>query len=144
VSGALAGERALLVQVKRLAAGMLADLSAAYGDGIRDQQEVLGHTADVIIHAYAIESGIARAEKIGASGGRNASVALDAARVFASDAADRVVHSAKQIEKSLSADRRTTSIRERLAPIADYPGVDTVAARRRIADAVIAEGRHPF
>jgi hypothetical protein len=31
-----------------------------------------------------------------------------------------------------------------IARLAEFDGVDTVAARRRIADAVIAAGKHPY
>jgi alkylation response protein AidB-like acyl-CoA dehydrogenase len=143
-SGPLGAERDLLATIKELAALMLADVSAAYGDAIRDRQEILGHTADVIIQAYALESGILRAEKIASSGGSQADVALDIARVFASDAADRVVHSAKQVARALAADGRASSMSDALAAAVVFEGVDTIAALRRIADAVVVRGGHPF
>ena len=62
--------------------------------------------------------------------------------VFVADAADRIVHSAKQVASALGEAGAAT--RERIAPVAAYPGVDTVAARRRIADAVFQAGQHPF
>jgi hypothetical protein len=31
-----------------------------------------------------------------------------------------------------------------IARLTEFDGVDTVAARRRIADAVIASGKHPY
>jgi hypothetical protein len=31
-----------------------------------------------------------------------------------------------------------------ISAVAGHPGVDAIAARRRIADAVIRAGRHPF
>ena len=64
------------------------------GDDVRDEQEVLGQIADVVIEAYAVESAAARAEKLRATRGADAAdPALDSVRVYVTDAADRVVHS---------------------------------------------------
>jgi len=61
--GLLSTERGVLARIKSLAVGMLTEAAMLYGDTIRDQQEILGHVADVVIEAYAIESAAARAER---------------------------------------------------------------------------------
>ncbi len=143
--GALSAERALLGRIKQLALAMLRDVSAAYGDTVKEEQEVLAHVADVVIECYAIESAVARSEKLHAvRPGDVASAALDVARVYASDAADRAASSARQVARTLEASARRPSFAEALAFVAGYAGVDTVAARRRIAGTVVAAGRHPF
>ncbi len=142
-SSPLLAEHTLLGQAKRLALVLLAEASAAFGSTVKDEQELLAHVSNIVIDVYAIESGLARAEKIGARGGELAPLAVDAVRVFASDAADRMVHAAKQVARAL-AGRSSGGAAELIAAVAAHPGVDTVAARRRIADAVIRAGRHPF
>jgi alkylation response protein AidB-like acyl-CoA dehydrogenase len=143
--GPLAAERGLLARAKRLAIKMLTEASQAYGDTLKDEQEALGHTADVIIEVYAIESAVARTEKIAAARGADAAaVAIDSARVYAADAADRITHAAKQVAMALGSQGRSGSLTDVLRPIADFAGVDTIAARRRVADAVVEAGRHPF
>src|SRR5215471_15515973 len=57
-------EREYVSRVKRLGISLLGSASAAYGDSLKDEQEVLAQIADVIIEAYAIESAITRAEKM--------------------------------------------------------------------------------
>ncbi|HEY0992167.1 MAG TPA: acyl-CoA dehydrogenase family protein [Kofleriaceae bacterium] len=136
------GDRAVLAAVKRLTVGMLTSAADAFGERVRDQQEVLSHIADVIIDGYAIESALARSEKLAAARSDVAALAADMTSVFVADAADRVVHSAKQVAAALGA--HGAAARERIAPIAAHPGVDSVAARRRIADAVLAAGGHPL
>ena len=89
---------------------------------------------------YAIESGLARTEKIAARGGELGPVAMDAVRVFASDAADRIMHAGKQVVRALVGAGRGSGAGELIAAVAAHPGVDTVAARRRIADAVHPRG----
>ena len=142
-SSPLLAEHTLLGQAKRLALVLLAEASAAFGSTVKDEQELLAHVSNIVIDVYAIESGLARAEKIAARGGELAPLAIDAVRVFASDAADRMVHAAKQVSRAL-AGRSSGGNAELISAIAAHPGVDTVAARRRIADAVIRTGRHPF
>jgi len=143
--GVLAAERTLVAQIKPLALAMLKDVSAAYGDAVKEEQEVLAHIADVVIECYAIESAVARSEKLHAvRPGELADAALDVARVYASDAADRAAHAARQVARALAATGRRPGFVDTLAPVAGYAGVDTVAARRRIAAAVVAAGRHPF
>src|SRR5262245_5039570 len=143
-SGPLSAEHLLLAAGKRLARALLGDAAAAFGHTVRDEQELLAHVSNIVIDIYAIESGLARTEKIAARGGELAPVAVDSVRVFASDAADRIAHAAKQVARALAGAGRNSSTAELVAAVAAHPGVDTVAARRRIADAVIRIGRHPF
>jgi hypothetical protein len=102
---------------------------------------VLAHIANVVIEGYAVESALARSEKLAASGSDRAALAADMTAVFVADAADRIVHAAKQVAYALGS--RGATVRERAAAVA-HPGMDTVAARRRIADAVLAAGEHPL
>jgi len=136
------GEHAVLTAAKRLAVTMLAGVAETYGERVRDQQEILAHIADVIIDGYAIESALARTEKLAAARSAVAGIAADMTSVFVADAADRIVHAAKQVAAALGG--HGSVIRERIAPIAGYPGVDTVTVRRRIAGAVLEAGQHPI
>ena len=145
-SGAtLAAEYELLANAKRLGIAALAAAADAFGDSVREEQEILAHTANVIIESYAIESALGRADKLGRSKADKAAVAADIARVYASDAGDRVAHAGKQIINALGdrTDRRA-AVEAALARVVAHKGVDTVAARRRIGDAVVAAGRFIF
>jgi alkylation response protein AidB-like acyl-CoA dehydrogenase len=136
------GDRALLASAKRLTVAMLATVADSYGERFAEHQEILAHIADIIIDGYAIESALARSEKLAASHSALAPIAADMTAVFVTDAADRIVHAAKQVAAALG--DRGPAIRERIAPIAAHPGVDTVAARRRIAEAVLQSGGQPL
>jgi hypothetical protein len=142
--GPLAAERIVLARIKGLATAMLSETAAAYREDVRDQQELLGNIADVVIEAYAVESAAARAEKLRAARGADAAdPALDSVRVYVTDAIDRVVHAARQVTRALGAER-SRSMRTLIARLSEFDGVDTIAARRRIADAVIVAGKHPY
>jgi alkylation response protein AidB-like acyl-CoA dehydrogenase len=143
-AGVFPSERDFVARAKRLAIGLLAQASSTYGTGLKDAQEIQAQIADIVIEAYATESGVARAEKMASRGDSRAALAGDAVRVYASDASDRVHAAAKVITAALEAagvDRSITAAAQRLA---GHAAVDVIAARRRIADAVIDSGRYIF
>jgi len=139
-----AGERAFVEQLKRLSLAILGQASAVYGEGLKDEQEVLAQIADLIIETYATESAIARAEKIAARGDGRAAIAADIAKVYANDAADKVSAAARQIVAAFASRGANGSIEEGALRLAAHGGIDAIAARRRIADAVIEAGRYPL
>jgi alkylation response protein AidB-like acyl-CoA dehydrogenase len=133
-----------LERAKRLAVGLLGSASSQYGAEFKDAQEVQAQIADIIIEVYAIESGLARAERMTSRGDSRASLAADAARVYESDAADRIAAAAKQVVAALTARGTDASLAPSVQQLTAYTPADPIAARRRIADAVIAAGKHPF
>jgi alkylation response protein AidB-like acyl-CoA dehydrogenase len=141
---AATGRQSFLERAKRLAVGLLGSASSAYGAEFKDAQEVQAQIADIIIEVYAIESGLARADRMASRGDSRASLAADAAHVYESDAADRIAAAAKQVVAALTARGGDPSLASNTAQLSAYTPVDPIAARRRIADAVIAAGKHPF
>jgi alkylation response protein AidB-like acyl-CoA dehydrogenase len=138
----LSAEREFVARLKRLSVALLGQASATYGDGLKHEQEVLAQIADVITETYATESGIARAEKIAARGGAHASVATDIARVYANDAADRVAAASRQVVAALGSRGGDAAFAAGVQRLAAQPGIDAIAARRRIADFVIEAGKY--
>jgi butyryl-CoA dehydrogenase len=144
--GTLAPERTLLIHSKRLAVAALGYAADVHGEALKDEQEILGHIADMIIDIYAVESAIGRADKLLARGSVERSlVPIEIARIYANDAADRIASSAKRLVAALATRGET------LSDLADAVGrfgarlsIDTIAARRVVADAVIDAGRYPF
>jgi alkylation response protein AidB-like acyl-CoA dehydrogenase len=141
---AFAGERGSLARAKRLAIGLLGHSAAAYGDQLKEAQEVQAQIADIVIEVYAIESGLARAEKMAARRDARASLASDAARVYASDAADRIAAAAKTVVAALTARGGDPALADSVQRLTAQTPIDAIAARRRIADAVIETAKHPF
>jgi alkylation response protein AidB-like acyl-CoA dehydrogenase len=144
-SSPVAAEYQLAAAAKRLAIAALAAATDTFGDTIRDEQEVLAQVANVVIEAYAIESAAGRAEKLSRAGSGRASLAVEVAQVYATDATDRILQAAKTIVNALASKSNTSdSVREAMTAVAGHRGVDTIAARRRIGDAAIEAGRYPF
>jgi alkylation response protein AidB-like acyl-CoA dehydrogenase len=140
----LPAERDFVARLKTLAIALLGSAASTLGETLKNEQEVQAHIADVIIETYAIESGMARADKMAARGDARAAVALDIARVYASDAADRVAIAAKPVVAALTARGADASLAAGVQRLVAHPGIDVIAAKRRIADAVIAAGKYPM
>jgi alkylation response protein AidB-like acyl-CoA dehydrogenase len=141
----LAAEHHLLGRAKRLVIALLDQVGTAYGDGAREEQEILAHVADAVIEVYALESALARAGKLHAArGDSGGGLAIEIAKLYASDAADRLGLAARQIVLAMHArGQRTIALDDAQRLVAHAAG-DPIAMRRRIAEAVVAAGRYPF
>lgn len=136
-------ERGLLSRARRLAVFALGRARAAYGEALSAEQEVLGHIADIIVEVYALESAILRTEKlVGAKGEDDAATPVDITRVYASDAADRIEHSAKQVVAALATGEDLDRLLDGVRRLTRHATYNTVAARRRISDAILRAGRY--
>jgi len=142
-AGPFAVERDAIARAKALAITLLGRASASYGDALKEAQEVQAEIADILIEVYASESAVARSEKMAAD--YRAALAGDIVRVFVDGSAGRIAQSAKQVIAALAArGADTDEVADDARRLAPYPGIDAIAARRRIADAVIAAERFPF
>ncbi|MDO8681432.1 MAG: acyl-CoA dehydrogenase family protein [Acidobacteriota bacterium] len=139
----LSDERGLLARAKRITAFALGRASKKYGKGLGSEQEVVGRLADMAIEVYALESAILRSEKMQVRGGSHAATAADIAQVFAADAADRLEQAAKNALASIEGPDAAATI-DRVHALLHHGPVNTIAARRRIADAVIEANRYPL
>jgi len=139
-----AGPQAVADRAKRLAIALLGRASAVYGAELKDAQEVEAQIADIVMEAYAVESAHARAEKLVKRAHRGAAMAADIARVYASEAAERIAAASRSVSATLSGrsvDRPFAQAVEQLAAPAPF---DAISARRRIADTVIEAGKYPL
>jgi alkylation response protein AidB-like acyl-CoA dehydrogenase len=143
-SGVLATERMWVGHAKRIAIAALGYATDAYRDDLKEEQEILGQIADMLIEIYASESAIGRAEKLVANApSERSGLAVEIARIYANDAADRIAASAKRVVATLTArGARIGDLGDAVARFAARAGIDTITARRLIADTVINAGRY--
>ena len=140
----LSAEREYVARLKRLAIALLGHASATYGDGLKEEQEVLARIADIVIETYATESALARAEKMAARGDGRASLATDIAQAYTNEAADRVAVATMQVVAALNTRGADPSFGAGVWRLTAHAGVDGIAALRRIANAVIEAGKYPL
>ncbi|HEX5731420.1 MAG TPA: acyl-CoA dehydrogenase family protein [Blastocatellia bacterium] len=141
--GVFASERAALTNCKKAAIAVLGMAAQKYMNKVQEQQEVLAAASDIIMDLLAMESAILRTEKlVGLRGEESCAVQIDATRVFSNDAIGRIEQQAKQ---ALAAMAEGDELRTMLAMLRRYmrfTPVNTIAARRRIADSIIEAGRY--
>jgi len=142
-SGPFTSERDLLTRAKRLVTRLLTRAQDRFGDSLANEQELCGFIADMIIEIYAVESGVLRTEKLLLKRDQESrAVQIDITRVYATDAFDRLQHAGKQAANTMSGDSEYGALISDIRSFSDQAPFDTVAARRRIADAVILAGRY--
>jgi alkylation response protein AidB-like acyl-CoA dehydrogenase len=142
--GFLAAEARMLHGARKVALACLGLAVQKFGQGVSEEQEVLGHFADVAMHAYALESALLRARKRAARGAGGVGHWTEAAvQCFAQDALDAVEVSARRL---LSAVEEGDALRAYLAALKRFTRRETrntVALRRRVAEAALAQGGFP-
>jgi alkylation response protein AidB-like acyl-CoA dehydrogenase len=138
----LAYGRRILAHVKETAQLALAALAQIYGDKLNEEQEPVALAADIVAEAYAIESTLLRTEKLLAAKGREqCATIVDITHAYANDAADRVAIAASNLAAGLDEPSR---LREAFEHLGWRRPINTIAARRRIADALIDARRYPW
>jgi len=128
-------EKKLIKNAKK--AGLMVAGSAVqkFTDKIADEQEILGHLADMLMDTYAMESMLLRTEKIVAKQGEEkAQHAIDMTKVFINDAVNRIDWSAKQALASFNEGDDLRTQLTALRRFTRYTPVNTTVLRRRIAD----------
>jgi alkylation response protein AidB-like acyl-CoA dehydrogenase len=140
----LADERRAVDAFKKTALMVLGLAMQTFGAKLTDEQEVLMHTADILIEVFAAESAVVRATAAHAGQLPRAELHVDAARVVVNDAALRIDASARQ---ALAATVDGDTLRTMLAALRrlnKVTPINTAALRRKIADETVSRGGYPF
>jgi len=136
---AFADEVSLVRSAKAMTLASIACANRAYGDGARNEQEVIGKIAEMVMDVYAMESALLRTQRLVSSKGiDDCRVQADITRVFARDAASRIERAARAVASETEDEKCTAAI----DGFAHRSPMKSIAARRRIADAVINAGRY--
>jgi alkylation response protein AidB-like acyl-CoA dehydrogenase len=143
--GFLAAEARLAQGAKKAALMCLGLAAQKFGQQLTDQQEVLGHFADLAMETYALESAVIRTQKRARKNGERDTCLQEAAvRCFAQDALDRIEVSARRL---LAAVDEGDMLRTYLAALRRFTkreALNTVALRRQVAEAAIERGAYPL
>jgi len=137
VSGALGAEMAAVAQAKKALLFAAGSAIQKYGDGIRDQQEVLMHISNIVMEVYAMDTAIHRLEKKNA-----AEPYVDVVRTYINDAMSRVEFSARQTVAAVAEGDMLRTQLAALRRLLRWVPVDTVKARQRVAEFLTDAGRY--
>jgi alkylation response protein AidB-like acyl-CoA dehydrogenase len=140
----LAQETKLAQNAKKVALMVLGTAAQKYMMALSEQQEILCNCADIIMDAYQMETAILRAKKI-AERGSDASRQIDMAQVFCNDAIQRIEAKAKNtIAGMLEGDEAKMLLVALKRFTKNNSPINTIAARQRIADTLIAANTYTF
>jgi butyryl-CoA dehydrogenase len=142
--GFLAAEATLARGAKTAALFCLGRAVESLGARLSDEQEVLGHFADVAMETYALESAVLRARKKAEAGGDGAAAYEWAARCFAQDAVDKIEIQARRLLAFLQQGDALRASLGALTTVLRRETADTVGLRRRVAALALERGGYPF
>jgi alkylation response protein AidB-like acyl-CoA dehydrogenase len=126
-----------IANLKKLAL-MVAGLAAQkYGQKVEEEQEVLGAAADILIDAYAAESALLRARRLGG-------VALPMARLYLFQALDRAQMGALSVLPRLVEGDEARVVYSAARRLTKREPADLVALRREVAKAVLEAEGYPI
>jgi alkylation response protein AidB-like acyl-CoA dehydrogenase len=132
----------LCAKAKQAAVLALDAIAIAYRDKAAEEQEALALAAEIVMEAYAMESALLRTQKLTASSdSESAQLAVESMHVYACDAAERVALNCRHVA-ALEAFNSMTALHQAFAELAPPPPINTIAARRKIAEALNTAGRY--
>jgi len=143
IEGALAEERKLVAQAKKLGLFVAGSATQKYMQAIQEKQEVMGAIADMTIEIYAMESAVLRAQKM-VEQKSEAAAALPIAmtRVYLTQAFEKVEAAARKVIADVA---EGDMLRTQLAIVrrlAKYEPFNTIALRQQIAQKTIEAGKY--
>ena len=143
--GVLAAEATVVANCKKIFLQSAGGAVQKYREKLADEQELVAALSNIVMEIYAMESSLLRAQKAAhAKGQAAAQPMIDAARVFISEAAERVEHEAKRAIAALHEGDMLTTQMSVLRRFAKRAPVDSIALRRNVAAAVQSQDRYPF
>jgi alkylation response protein AidB-like acyl-CoA dehydrogenase len=143
-TGEFAEEEKSVEQAKKIFLMASGTAMQKFREKLADEQEVMGSLANIVMDVYGMESCLRRAQKASAAKSSIANLMGDATRAFIYDAMDRVEKDARiSLAACADGDTLTTQLAV-LRRFAKHSPVNTIAIRRRVADAVLAQDKYPF
>jgi alkylation response protein AidB-like acyl-CoA dehydrogenase len=144
-AGFLAAESDMLAGAKKVALLCLGTAVQKRGEALKDEQEVMGHFADIAMATYALESALLRARKRAAARGEDQARLQEAAvRCYAQDAMDEIEVSARKLLAAIEEGEALRVLLAALKRLTKRDVCNTVALRRQVADAAIERAGYPL
>jgi alkylation response protein AidB-like acyl-CoA dehydrogenase len=140
----LAAERSAVEAFKKTTLMVLGLAMQTYRDKLGEEQEVLMHLANMLIDTFSADSAVLRAQAALGTRVTHAELHADAARLFVNDAALRIDASARQALAAMADGDTLRMMLAALRRLMKVTPINTVALRRRLADATVERGGYLF
>jgi alkylation response protein AidB-like acyl-CoA dehydrogenase len=149
--GALEAERRAVAAMKKVALMVLGTAMQTYGEKLSEEQEVLTIVADVVTDVFAAESILLRAQghlRAAPTAPRDGAQAEElhsaVAGIYINDAAGRVELAARTALAAMTEGDTLRTLLAALRRVLKIQPINTVALRRRLADAIVERKGYPF
>jgi len=137
--GFLDAEAALVAGMKKAALAGLGLAAQRFGDALKDRQEILADVADIMMEAYACESGLLRARKHAARAGAAAAAGMaDLLALYADDAMERVATWGRRVLAMTAEGDELRAALAGLRRLTRHEPVDRSLLHDRIAARIVA------
>ncbi|MGH9494265.1 MAG: acyl-CoA dehydrogenase family protein [Candidatus Sulfotelmatobacter sp.] len=142
LEGALAEERKLVAQAKKLGLFAAGAATQKYMQAIQDQQEIMGAIADMTIETYAMESVVLRTQKMVQSKGESAAaLPIAMTRVYLSQAMEKIESAARKVIAAVADGDMLRTQLAILRRLGKFEPFNTVELRQQIAQKMIERGK---
>jgi len=137
-------DRRAVKAMKKAALIVLGTAMQIYAEKLADEQEIMSATADILIDVYAAESAVLRAVAAVGAASSGAPLHAAAAAAFVNDASGRVEISARNALAGMTDGDTLRTLLAALRRVMKGMPVNTIALRRRLAEAVVQKKGYPF
>ncbi len=136
-------EKRLVAQAKKVALLTAGAAAQKYREQLADEQEIVADLSDMVIEIFLMESALLRAMKLHARRSpESCAIQVDIARTYVTEAMGRMEQLARRILCALAEGDPLRTHLAALRRLMRFTPINTVAARRRIAEALIQAGRY--
>ncbi len=143
LEGALAEERKLVTQAKKLTLFASGSASQKYMQAIQDQQEIMGAIADMVIETYAMESAVLRTQKILEQQSESAAAQpIAMTRIYLSQAFEKIESAARKIIAAVADGDMMRTQLAILRRLSKHEPFNTIELRQQVAQKIIERGRY--
>jgi alkylation response protein AidB-like acyl-CoA dehydrogenase len=132
-------------RLKKCCLAVIGFVAQKKGKGLAEEQEVLLWLADLLNDAFVAESTLHRVHKLVDLGKASAEgVEADMAKLFLHDAAQRMRSAAEKAITAIAEGDEAKMLIMAVKRFTKHEPMDTVRARRRVADAMVKANGYPF
>jgi butyryl-CoA dehydrogenase len=143
LEGALAADRKLVENAKKLAMLVAGAASQKYMQKLADEQEVMGAIADMVIEAFAMDSALLRARKyVAAQGEQKSELVVAMTQVYLETAFNRLEAAAKKVVAAVAEGDMLRTQMAIVRRLAKHDPVNVIALQEKIASRLLETGKY--
>ena len=143
--GFLAAEKDAIVRAKKAVLMVAGSAVQKFGPGLEKEQEVIMNIADMLIYTFTAESALLRVEKmVETKGEADCALYIDMAKTWLSDSMEKINLQGKHAVCGYAEGDLLHGMLSGLKRFTKYEAYNTIAARRRVANALIEANDYCF